>query len=63
MPPFGNLYGMGVFADESLARQREITFGAGTGQQLLRMNYADFCNLVKPVILPLALAKVEACSV
>lgn len=63
MPPFGNLYGMGVFADESLERQREITFGAGTGQQLLRMNYADFRDLVKPVILPLASAKAAACAV
>ena len=63
MPPFGNLYGMGVFADESLAQQREITFGAGTGQQLLRMNYLDFRDLVKPVILPLASPRAKACAV
>lgn len=62
MPPFGNLYGMGVFADESLTRRREITFGAGTGQQLLRMDYADFRDLVKPVVLPLVLAKAKTCS-
>jgi len=26
MPPFGNLYGMAVFAEESLAKDKEITF-------------------------------------
>ena len=29
MPPFGNLYGMEVFADESLAQDEEIAFNAG----------------------------------
>ena len=63
MPPFGNLYGMAVFADESLSRDREITFSAGTGRQLVRMNYTDFRDLVRPVLLPLVLAKAKACGV
>lgn len=29
MPPFGNLYGMPVFADESLSRDKEIAFKCG----------------------------------
>ena len=29
MPPFGNLYGIKVFAAEKLARDREIAFNAG----------------------------------
>ncbi len=29
MPPFGNLYDMPVFADESLTRDKEIAFNAG----------------------------------
>jgi len=30
MPPFGNLYGMKVFADQALAEDQEIAFNAGT---------------------------------
>ncbi len=30
MPPFGNLYDVPVFADESLARDKEIAFNAGS---------------------------------
>jgi Ala-tRNA(Pro) deacylase len=30
MPPFGNLYGMSVFADEALSRDKEIVFNAGS---------------------------------
>ena len=44
MPPFGNLYGMSVYADESLAADPEITFNAGTHRQLLRMDWAGFSS-------------------
>ena len=37
MPPFGNLYGMSVFADESLAHDEEIAFHAGSHRELVRM--------------------------
>jgi Ala-tRNA(Pro) deacylase len=60
MPPFGNLYGMAVFADESLSRDREITFSAGTGRQLVRMNESDFRDLVRPVLLPLVFGESES---
>src|SRR5689334_9002607 len=30
MPPFGNLYGLQVFVDDSLTRDREIAFNAGS---------------------------------
>jgi Ala-tRNA(Pro) deacylase len=30
MPPFGNLYGMDVYADEGLAKDEEIAFNAGS---------------------------------
>jgi Ala-tRNA(Pro) deacylase len=35
MPPFGNLYDMPVFADESLARDKEIAFNAGSHRELV----------------------------
>lgn len=57
MPPFGNLYGMDVFADQSLTQDKEIAFNAGTHRELVRMSFDDFRMLVRPVLLPLAAAK------
>lgn len=37
MPPFGQLYGMRVFVDESLTRNKEIAFNAGTHHELIRL--------------------------
>ena len=54
MPPFGNLYGMAVFADESLAQDEEIAFNAGTHRELFRMRWEDYANLVRPRLLKLA---------
>lgn len=50
MPPFGNLYGMDVYVEESLAEDEEIAFNAGTHTELVRMAYKDFANLVKPKV-------------
>ena len=60
MPPFGNLYGMDVFADETLALDKEIAFNAGSHRELLRMSFADFRDLVKPALVPLVSGKVGA---
>ena len=60
MPPFGNLYGMEVFADQSLMQDKEIAFNAGSHRELVRMNFDDFRRLVSPVILPLAAGKFAA---
>lgn len=51
MPPFGNLYGMEVYAAEDLALNREIAFNAGSHVEVIRMNYDDFERLVKPKVL------------
>ncbi len=50
MPPFGNLYGMDVFVDETLAQNEEIAFNAGSHTELVRMAYRDFETLVKPKV-------------
>jgi len=50
MPPFGNLYGMDVYAANSLAEDEEIAFNAGSHSELVRMRFADFERLVKPTI-------------
>ncbi|HYL39025.1 MAG TPA: YbaK/EbsC family protein [Bryobacteraceae bacterium] len=48
MPPFGNLYDIPVFVDESLSKDKEIAFNAGTHNELIRLSYADFARLVQP---------------
>jgi Ala-tRNA(Pro) deacylase len=54
MPPFGNFYGIAVFADESLEKDKEIAFNAGTHRELVRMNWLDFKRLVQPKIVQIA---------
>lgn len=51
MPPFGNLYGMDVFASEELGLNREIAFNAGSHVEIIRMSYDDFERMVKPKVL------------
>jgi Ala-tRNA(Pro) deacylase len=51
MPPFGSLYDMAVYVDESLAKDRDIAFNAGGHDELLQVSYADFARLVKPTVL------------
>ncbi len=50
MPPFGPLYGMRVFVDETLTLQKEIAFNAGTHHELIRLSYADFERLAQPKV-------------
>jgi Ala-tRNA(Pro) deacylase len=47
MPPFGNLYNMPVWVDESLTQDKEIVFNACTHKQAVKMKYADFARLVR----------------
>ena len=54
MPPFGNLYGMDVFAEMSLLEEIEITFCAGSHTELIRLSFTDFARLVKPKVLNLS---------
>jgi len=50
MPPFGNLYGMKVFADEALSKDAQIAFNAGSHTELLQLDYADFERLAEPKV-------------
>ncbi|MBM4042737.1 MAG: deacylase [Planctomycetes bacterium] len=54
MPPFGNLFGMAVFAEEALAEDEEIAFNAGSHKELIKLSYADFARLVGPTVGPFA---------
>jgi Ala-tRNA(Pro) deacylase len=57
MPPFGNLYGVPVFVEESLTKDKEISFNAGTHNELMRIAYADFERLVQPTVTRFAPAR------
>lgn len=50
MPPFGNLYGLEVYVDPTLAADEKIVFNSGSHIELMRMNYRDFERLVKPKV-------------
>ena len=53
-PPFGNLYGMEVFVDETLTEDKEIAFNAGTHADLIGMAYNNFEWLVNPKVVKVA---------
>ena len=48
MPPFGNLFGINVVVDKTLAGNHDILFNAGNHRETVRMAYPDFERLVKP---------------
>jgi osmotically-inducible protein OsmY/prolyl-tRNA editing enzyme YbaK/EbsC (Cys-tRNA(Pro) deacylase) len=54
MPPFGNLYDLPVYVDESLTADPSIVFQAGTHMETMRIRYADFARLVKPTMVDIA---------
>jgi len=49
-PPLGNIYGLPVYVDEALSKDPEIVFNAGTHTEAIRMTYADYERLVRPVV-------------
>ena len=60
MPPFGNLYGMPVFVDESLGRDKEVAFNAGSHRELVRLAYEDYARLVLPKVAKFGVGKAAA---
>lgn len=48
IPPFGNLYGIEVWADRKVADAEEMVFCAGTHEDCIRMRYSEFAKLVHP---------------
>ncbi len=51
MPPFGNLYDVGVYVDKSLTEDEDIIFQAGSHVETVRMKYRDFDRLVGPEVI------------
>ena len=50
MPPFGNLYSVPVYVDDTLAADERIEFSAGSHEETFEMYYKDFERLVRPQI-------------
>jgi len=54
MGPFGNLFGLPVFLDSSLAGEETIAFNAGTHRDVIHMRLDDYQRLVKPQLVALS---------
>jgi Ala-tRNA(Pro) deacylase len=50
MPPFGSQHGLRTIVDRRLIYQDEIVFTSDTHRQAIRMQFADFERLEKPLI-------------
>jgi Ala-tRNA(Pro) deacylase len=48
MPPFGLLYGLATYLDQSLTSGERLVFEAGTHSDAIRMNFAEYQRLAKP---------------
>lgn len=49
-PPFGSLYNLPVYVDESLLEDPEIVCNAGSHTEAIRLKCSDFERLVHPVV-------------
>jgi Ala-tRNA(Pro) deacylase len=50
MPPLGPLYGQVVYVDVALAGEPEIVFDAGTHTEAIRMRWAQFATVIRPIV-------------
>ena len=55
MPPFGNLYGVPVYVEKTLAEDETIVFRSGTHTETMSVSYSDFERLVEPTVAQFAL--------
>ena len=51
MPPFGVLYGLKTYLDESLTHDRQIAFNGGTHTEAIRMPIDDYQRAAAPIVL------------
>jgi len=51
MPPFGTLYNLPTYADDSLQQDETLVFNAGTHAEAIRLRYSDFVRLARPRVL------------
>lgn len=49
-PPIGELFGIPTMMDESLSRQDEVLFQAGTHQDAVKMPFSDYIRITRPTV-------------
>ena len=54
MPPFGNLYDMTVYMENSLTNHPAIAFNAGSHREVIKMSTDDFLRMTDPVVMDVA---------
>lgn len=54
MPPFGKLYALPVILDKALAVDEYLVFNACTHSQSVKMRFADYVKLVRPIVADIA---------
>lgn len=63
MPPFGPLYNLPVYVDESIRNDDWIVFNAGTHREAIRMVLQEFMTLVDPKVMRFRAARRKAAHV
>jgi Ala-tRNA(Pro) deacylase len=48
IPPFGQLFGMPLWVDDSLGREKETAFSGGNHHETVHLAYPDYVRLAKP---------------
>jgi len=50
IPPFGSLFGMPTYVEKNLSKMSDIAFNAGLHTKSLKIKYADWAKLERPLI-------------
>ncbi len=53
MPPFGHLYDLPLYVAQELTQDQTIAFNAGSHLEVIKMTYADYARLAKPIVVAL----------
>lgn len=48
MPPFGRLFGLPLWVDDSLGREEETVFNAGNHRETVHLAYRDYVRVAHP---------------
>lgn len=54
MPPFGHMYGMHVYMEQSLTQFPELAFNAGTHREVIKMATRDYLHIADPLVMEFA---------
>jgi Ala-tRNA(Pro) deacylase len=54
MPPFGSLYDVPTYVDQSMAEAEDMVFLTGTHHEAMKLRYADYERLAHPQMLHFA---------